>query len=922
MAIWAQSTLGEAGRLTYCLPPRPMRGPTGEPTLCQQYPELTPLTADKVIGADASSVSFSANEKDPAGPLGILGWSGQTLIINGTLIVNDPTWFLDCTVKMGPGARIVVQSDQSLLAWFSRFFACNIMWEGIKFDLNSSGSFGYSQIEDANIAIHSTRNVPLVVINNRFNRNFTGILSEYKPDLVTSSPTTLNVVFFFDNHFTVTSSLNALYAGQTPKEYTIGIHLIKSSATLKGLSTAPNRFSRLGYGIYSLGESSVVQVEHAVFMDQEVSGIHQVNGQIGIARCSFKDNYFTGITGEQSSKLTVKNCNFDADAAQYFGVLSEGPFCHINSSRFNQEADHLAAIHRIHEGLTEISNNYVHIASSSDGIVVEPDPASGVVGSACDIVFDTIVINPWASNAPQNVGIHVIGGSHNNFSISSNRIDIRTDCGPHCNVRGIVFEQCSGGENTVSNNEILNTNAVNTGMSASQAIFIRSVQNGIYCLNRTTDTYEGMTFFGMNIPARIELNVFNRHNFGLVVDGDPIFAPAVVGPQFRAANAWVPDGYKMLAAVCTGDPFLSLFLMHSPLPLYFPPPPFIFPPTGWFWGSFGPIAPVCARKPNAPEAFETAIADGSYYGANATALSRWELDRMLYYNLLRRPDYGADNPVFAAFFAAKANTTAGKFARVEHDLYLASGFSAAMLDELEDLDARCDAVLVQLEQLEDTLQVPTSPQGADGQLATAKEALLEALRELSEQRAIILAQADSIKALQLASIRAFNASIAVTEVFEQNQKALNELAIKMALHEPLTNSDLEVLSAIAGQPDTVAGTTRWRAASWLSCQREGEVAQRERQSLQRLLAPAVAEATYRIVPNPASDMLTVYFAEPFTGQITLQDVSGRVFRAQYIQVERPDMARLAIHDLPAGIYYLRLQQNGQAPQTYKIIIAH
>jgi len=926
--LHAQVTDPEVSRMKYCLPTKPPRALLEEQTLCQQFPNLTPTTASKVIGVDQSSISYSANEKDPLGPIGTLGWSGQTLIINGTLIVNDVTWFLDCTVKMGPGARIVVEGNQTIFAWFSRFFACVQMWEGIRLEPTSNGSFGYCHIQDANNAIHTTTDAPIIGINNRFNRNNVGIRSAHPTSIGgTFLPTTLSTYYFFDNEFTMTSPMNSPYPGQVfAISWPTGILLQRSTASLPGLYGAPNRFSRLGYGIYAAQRNESLLVGNATFRDQDLSGIFVRSGNLTInssAPCDFQDNFAAGIETERALSLNVAGCTFGAESAQYYGILADARWVDIQQNTFEQDADHLFAVYCIRPaGDVSIYQNTINITSLSHGIVVETPPGTSAQGF-CTIEQNAVTINEVPTSTHANIGIHVIGGSGDNFTIYDNDLDIRVLGGPHYNAKGIVFEQCTGLNHTVSSNDIFNTDVLNTGKSAAQGIFIRNVQNGVYCLNNTNDSYEGITFFGNNAPARIERNFFDRHNYSLVVDGDAGFAPAVVGPQIRAANAWDPLGYKLLAAVCTGNPFMSRFFIHSSDFLYFPPAPFVNPPGDWFIPDFGDPNPFneCIHRPDAPELFETKIADGSYFDSNSTALLRWELERNLYYKMLRNPTYGSANPDFAAFFVTNANTNVGKFAKVERGLYLASGFSSTLVSDLQTIEAQRKSILAQLTLLEASTQSPTQPIGVNGQLATAKQALLDSLNDLGEQQSVLLDQHTATSTTQLASIRAFNAAITTTQVFEENQKTLNEIGIKLALGEPFLESDLTALETIADQPEADAGTTQWRAASLLPCRTEMATAVRSKEYVAGNAATTSPEELFSVVPNPATDRISLRFTRAYAGVVAILDTHGRILRSETVAVSANEPVHLTVSDLPNGVYFLQSRDLATQSALQKVIIA-
>lgn len=916
--LLAQTTEPDISRFTHCVPPRPPQAPLEEQTLCQQYPNLNPTTAYKVIGADQSSISYSSNEKDPSSPL---GWSGKTMVINGTLYIDELTLFIDCTIKMGPGARMIVQGNQSIEVFFSRIFACDQMWEGIRLEQNSNGSFWYCHIQDANNAIHTTRNAPIAAVHNRFNRNNVGIRSAFAAPGGTALPTSLVTTFFFGNEFTMSSSMNNPYPGQSLAiNWPTGILLRNSSASIPGLAGAPNRFSRLGYGIHIFG-SSLVTIGNAQFTGQDVAGIWSNRCFLNINAanpCHFKDNYVAGIW-TKAGNTNISGCTFGADEYQLYGIITERSGSTLFQNNFVLDKTHIAAVycergsHDIH-----VVNNTIDITSLANGIMVETPTGVSAQG-VCSVDDNKITINE--NGQADNIGIHVIGGTGDNFQITYNTLDIRPQGGMFYNIRGILFEQCTGLDHLVSGNTIFNAL---DDKSAAAAIYIRGVQNGVYCLNTTDDSFDGMVFFGNNFPADVERNYFDHHNYSLVVDGNA-FSPAVIGQQVRKANAWNPEGYKVLAAVCTGDAELSQFFIHSPNVLYFPPPPFVSPPTNWFIDFFGDPNPfnTCVRRPEASGDFEIQIAEGTYFASSTSPLVQWELKRNLYYKMLRNSNYGQENPAFAAFFSANASTSAGKFAKVERDLYLAGTMSASLLEDLAEIATQRDSLLLQLAQLEASQQPPSEPEPVNVTFANAKHALLDDLSELGEEEATLLDQHFANVAAQLATIRAYNQAIPVTHTFEANQKAINEIGIKMALGEPLLQSDLTTLENIAEQPDSTAGTTQWRAASMLPC-RVG-VSPRsnghdERPSVLAEMAQKEAFQQLFVAPNPVSDEVNVRFQQPFTGTLTLLDAFGRSVRE--VAVSETLFATIVCQGLPNGIYYLQAQGDKQKPRIAKCVIAN
>jgi hypothetical protein len=203
-----------------------------------------------------------------------------------------------------------------------------------------------------------------------------------------------------------------------------------------------------------------------------------------------------------------------------------------------------------------------------------------------------------------------------------------------------------------------------------------------------------------------------------------------------------------------------------------------------------------------------------------------------------------------------------------------------------------------------------------------KQALLDDLSELGEEEAALLDQHFANMAAQLASIRTYNSAIPVTHTFETNQKAINEIGIKMALGEPLLQSDLTTLENIADQSESSAGTTQWRAASMLPC-RDGVSSRSSSGERRRELVEMAQKENnqqFTVAPNPADDKVRITFKEPFTGVVALLDVTGRVM--QQFVLDANSEFTFDTQRLPNGIYYLHSRGNDQRPQSTKLVVAH
>lgn len=83
----------------------------------------------------------------------------------------------------------------------------------------------------------------------------------------------------------------------------------------------------------------------------------------------------------------------------------------------------------------------------------------------------------------------------------------------------------------------------------------------------------------------------------------------------------------------------------------------------------------------------------------------------------------------------------------------------------------------------------------------------------------------------------------------------------------------------------------------------------------------VATRSVSIYPNPATDFLSVKFEEPGADKIqfTLHNIVGSILSVESEVIDSYEI-RLRVKDLPEGIYFLALRQEGIiAKSTYKFL---
>ena len=93
---------------------------------------------------------------------------------------------------------------------------------------------------------------------------------------------------------------------------------------------------------------------------------------------------------------------------------------------------------------------------------------------------------------------------------------------------------------------------------------------------------------------------------------------------------------------------------------------------------------------------------------------------------------------------------------------------------------------------------------------------------------------------------------------------------------------------------------------------------------QKLVVTAVEEnlgtfVNITIYPNPASDIATITFDEPVESkiEILLLNSQGQLVKTDFVESSMSEK-QLDMHDLPGGIYYLRLIK-GKLSNVYKVV---
>ena len=929
----AQESSGQSiRRLTHCIPTRPYLPTSEESTLCTQYPNLTEQTADVVIG-NTSTVTLASDLTSST-------WFDQEIIIKGKFVIDQPTWFVRCVVKMAPAAEIEVTANNRMFTVFSRFFACTQMWKGITLLQDGDADIWHTEIQDAGVALRTTKDNAVSIVGSRFNRNHIGIQTKLSSSTSTATlPTIFSPSYFANNEFTVTSALNAPYTGQVlhPVFFTIGMEVLNTTANLIASSAANgNTFSRLDCGIDGDARSNI-SLGHAEFENQHSFGVNVENqSRLNIplaAPCYFANNYFSGISGVASG-LDINGCRFEGEDAQNYGVISSaiaGNSFDINIRDCNFLMQGIAtaavALERGKNNSVRVESNYIEVESPSpaNGIFVYTPNGVSSTGGDCFITQDTIVFNENPTAIESNFGIKVVASGGDNLSILSNIVELRTD---KAEISAIVVEDATGTNKLISGNQVFNTLYPPAFNTALVGIDISRCRGADVCYNTVSNTYYGIQFYGDNSFTDLVQNEFRYHNIGLRVYGNqfdpntPATNPAIIGVQLRGGNKWTTgdDGVQLdHAAFGGGDYLSSRMIVHSTSMEYYP---LYITPPGWFLPSSGIPQTLCGNDRIYPGKIDSTVADGSYFLPAATQLVQWEMKRRLMYEMLRDTNYGGTYAPFDTFYTNNLTTNAGKFAKVDWDLHKAGEWSGSLRTALNALEYEHQLDLNTLVQLSaGTAVVPDTVTLIDAVLSQAKTATLADMDALHQQYYALTNAHDSLHRATLQSIRTFNSSIVAVYAFEVNQKVINEIAIKEALGEALTVSDVTALENIAAQPDSIAGSTQRTAANMLfpCVEHSADLRSNGFESIPNTTVEK-GRQYWVLSPNPSSGLAQITFSAPYSGTLHITDQFGRLVMQQTIQEQT--VVQIQGDELPKGLYWVHAINRVGEKRVIKMVIVH
>lgn len=922
-----------------------------QPKLCVQFGDQTP------------DIVFTGNVS--TGSLFNTSLTNKTVRIDGTFEVNSTFTFTNCTLKFGQLGKIEVANGGNLNAVGSRFFSCSFTgWNGMNIWGNGKIYLENCHIEDALDAVKiSSSSAEISLIANYFNRNINdirvvqnvaanaiivgntfectentfmnsisdnGIVAEKLSTLVVGSPQSTPTVLTnqFKAHVTGAIGYKSLLEFRNTNfecNLLAGISISLGSLTVKGSPTTKTLFRNNRYDILSENASlNIIDCEFRQCLKENITSVNNANNpliKIG-----------TTATFSSSRNLFVLDNNNTGGTISKTGVLLDrstggGGNHHIANNDFiiEQYGSSLerAAIklngYTGTAGLFEIKSNSVTMfqgggsptsnrISTPFNLKVGPAPnyffrfnaiATFNLGSATSDLYGNrwgFYVHDWESPSSGNhFEQNVITGTDAEFDHGM--------CAFHFSNSG-PWDICDNFTDKTLRGFHIN-------FDCSPSIFagnnigdhkrkpgISSTTAGILMESGSKIGVQGIDPSG---------NVICRHNNFLKSDYSP------------DRGAW----HKGSSANANESRFYYNPNISTELPF-----PIQSTSSSWFFDidcGEGPFS-HCGAEGNL---LITALTDDekalvqNFSSSNITR-DEWEQQYDLLVRMLMYPDLVNYNEAATLFFNSRLNSSPGLFAQFAFMHHNAMLIPEPYASNLTFIRNSIDEQLVLLGALDSVLLSLDNYKTVSTSQFSQRYQILNDIHALQVQEDEIAEIITKIRKVNLDTCLIFLENLPQNSIVEQNNYALNVIALKKSHGQSIDATDILALEAIAMQCFDVAGRDKSKAIDLLPLDNslkvlndnpEIEICDRvEKNDLgHNLVANSI-----QITPNPAKTEVNIVFTYPVTGTVQILNSLGKACKSY--NVHEDIQLRLDTDSFSNGVYWVQVSQAGGVIMAKKMII--
>ncbi len=899
-------------------------------------------TDAQVIGVPGQMTTINSLQPSNTGSLIVRG--NVILDVDHVLspIGNPPGIFFPY-IYMDEGATLTVASGRTLNISGAKIFGIRTLWNSIVVESGATlkiGSIHRTTIKDGIRAIEARGGSNIEIFNTLFEDNITSL------HVPPTSGNLQNINFinpFIYCDFNGTGELRPMPTGtlncSTDKiagyPYTgLDINDLGSLLTVGGTLTPRTSFRNMSNGI--VARRTRLFVNRGKFENIKSSYVNQH----GLGIYSYGPNSQLLVAGNYGSQdLDFFNCS-TAIAYQQFGF---NDLAQVNSINVDNTGDDTgfgitAAVNYSNQSFLyamnikakvgirsfwntsnvgEIYNNYMEI-----GNPITPSVSGGILAQE---LFNTGNWNIYGNEILlQNAQTGIRFNSGSGATVTNNFLTFLG--GSPNNYTGIQ----SGG----SSNCAINCNSISgSGGSASSGLFVSGGTGLSYTCNNTSQTQFGMNITGQSTPFTMDANRFNNHNIGLQLNSD-----AVIGVQSFRGNKW--QGPFISFGAVHLDPIpnnvrLSQFVVGSPnAPIM---PTFSASDPDWFKFINGtdatctslnacpngnPAGRIAGGGTTIEESFYTsAISEARMQTPNAEEV-KWTAQRNAYGRLMRNPSE-QNNRDKANFIGRMRNTSTGQLYQVEkgvkdahnigreyNDVLMSNANTIKTLaNEIADLDAK----------------IFTAKDAEKKALIAQKKEKNATIHRLSTENAPRHATIERKRNQEIQRLIRDNERISTRLQPEINEKEVYAIYLATVAQGKmeLNSEQKATVRLIAYQCPSLGGNAVFAARSLYALVENVNfddlaLCNARSEPVQGLKIKKVE--TFKISPNPATDMLTVNQSteKAETGEWLIFDTAGKLLLSKKV-TENETQTNINIQGLSEGIYFVSFVVNGEKRFNQKFI---
>ena len=830
-------------------------------------------------------------------PADTLDNTDTCLSISGTLVVDIPYHITGGEIQMQPGSRIIVSNLQQLELMGVDVHGCDQMWQGIEVRSFGNLTMRQSMIQDAHWGIQAHHWANVDIGRSVFNNNYIGIYT---------APTGgfgqfVNMAIA-NSSFIGTDELLPRYPGQPTtisNRSRSGVELYNThSSVIGGQRGRPlaNSFSGMHYGVYAkdcFGISilrpqihDLIEVAAGVYLDNstdiamesaEISGV-----DYGLWGLRSSPTISQGNIDSRREGVLLQNGRGRSALIQNIGITSPRTCVFISDysgSTGQVEVRECTLFKR--DGLNAGAAIYVN--NCSKRLIIDENPS---------IAFSKRGFGIWIANSVGPITIEdnpLIYSTGNDFANM-----------------GIRLSNVSGAQ--VYNNYVNN--------SGNHAIAAFDSPGNLYCCNQVNKARDGV-FFGGGCAGTILKNTdFGAHRFGLNMFN------AVVSLQNLYGNSWIGADCEVFDAVFNStDGFSDIFQSRFFTNRTYIPRGHEFigifgggTPQEWF--SFEPeFDPHCTfycdepphlLPPHSPcthLAFSEEINEIDLWAASESGSDdplskgvhhreqRHLLKKLNCLPTLQGMDHATDQ-----FYQTAQGASLGQFH--EQHQAIQNLFAFSPTEELNVFYNERENLNQYISQLDSIYW----SEGIDTIMMQLGNILTSIGQLETTEWQQTLEQAESL------SIS--NQSLSENELYENNEKAINEIilaTVAQGIYE-FTPEQMNAIETIAEQcplsdgsaVHIARGLQAIYAPQWYDDQQICQVA-RERRS-----AASQANDNYaiQVYPNPVSDILHIQLEKHKEESLVVEfyTIDGRAYRTFSIHTSRD----IQLGSWPSGIYFYHI----------------